>query len=117
MKRRFFGRIFLLYALTMLAAIVFVELYITNAVRNSHIDDLKTHLLAQATLISNDVSFNSPSAFDGLSRRFKEQTGLRVTLIALNGRVLGDSDRESSLMENHLGRPEVQQAILNGDGM
>jgi two-component system, OmpR family, phosphate regulon sensor histidine kinase PhoR len=117
MKHRIFGRIFFLYALTMLAAVVFVELYITNAVRTSHIDDLKQHLLAQATLISNDISFKSPSSFDSLCRRFKEQTGFRVTVIALNGRVLGDSDTDSQLMENHLGRPEVQQAILGDEGM
>src|SRR6185369_5208982 len=63
------------------------------------------------------ISFNSPSAFDSLCRRFKEQTGFRVTVIALDGRVLGDSDRESSLMENHLGRPEIQQALKDGSGM
>ena len=41
-------------------------------------------------------------------------TGLRITLIARDGVVLADSDKkgdEVSAMENHLGRPEVQQAL------
>ncbi len=117
MKRRLFGRIFLLYALIMLAAVMFVELYITNAVRNSHINDLREHLVAQAQLVSNGISFKPQTSLDNLCRQFKEQTGLRVTVITLDGRVLGDSDKESSLMENHLGRPEIQQALLNGTGM
>ena len=117
MKRRIFWRIFALHALLLLVAVVFTELYITNAVRTSHIDDLREHLAAQAALISNDISFKSSASLDSLCRQFKEQTGFRVTVIARDGRVLGDSDKESSLMENHAGRPEVQQALLNGTGM
>lgn len=117
MKRRIFGRIFLLYAITMLVVVVFTELFITDAVRSSYINDLQDHLLSQATLISNDISFKDQPPLDNLCKQFKEQTGFRVTIIALNGRVLGESDKESSLMENHAGRPEVQQALLNGTGM
>ena len=117
MKRRFFGRIFILYGLIMLAAIVLVELSITSAVRSNHLNDLREHLTAQATLISDNISFTPESALDGLCRQFKEQTGYRVTVISLDGRVLGDSDKDSSVMENHLGRLEVQQALAEGSGM
>lgn len=117
MKGRIFGRIFLLYALLILASVVFIEFVITDAVRTSHINDLRDHLLSQATLISNDISFKSPLPLDSLCKQFKEQTGLRVTIIALDGRVLGDSDTGSSLMDNHAARPDVQQALLYGAGM
>ena len=101
----------------MLVAVVFIEFFITDAVRSSHINDLRDHLLSQATLISNDISFKDQPPLDNLCKQFKEQTGFRVTIIALDGRVLGDSDSESSLMENHAGRPEIQQALMNGTGM
>ncbi len=117
MKRRIFGRIFLLYAITILASIVFIEFFITNAVRSSHIHDLRDHLLSQATLISNDISFKAQPPLDNICRQFKEQTGFRVTIIALDGLVLGDSDSDSSRMDNHAGRPEVQQSFLYGTGM
>ncbi len=117
MKRHFFGRVFFLYAVIMLAAVVFVEFFITDAVRSSHINDLRNHLLSQATLISNDISFLDQPSLDNLSKQFKEQTGSRVTIVALDGRVLGDSDTRSSLMDNHLNRSELQQALLYGDGM
>ena len=117
MKQRIFGRIFILYAFIMLAAVVFVELFITDAVRTSHINDLRDHLTSQAALISNDVSFKGQPALDNLCKQFKEQTGFRVTIIALDGRVLGDSDAKSSPMDNHAGRPEIQQSLLYGTGM
>jgi two-component system phosphate regulon sensor histidine kinase PhoR len=43
--------------------------------------------------------------------------GSRETIIALNGKVLGDSDTDSTHMDNHSHRQEIQQASLNGIGM
>jgi hypothetical protein len=34
----------------------------------------------------------------------KEKTGLRITVIDMSGKVLGDSDNDSSMMNNHAGR-------------
>lgn len=43
--------------------------------------------------------------------------GLRVTLISLDGRVLFDShSRQATPLDNHLQRPEVQQALVRGNG-
>lgn len=41
---------------------------------------------------------------------------LRVTFIAQDGTVLGDSDADPAKMENHKGRPEVKAAMENGYG-
>jgi two-component system phosphate regulon sensor histidine kinase PhoR len=117
MKRRIFGRIISLYALTMLAAIVFVELYIAESIRSNYINNLREHLTAQATLIANDVSFDTQTSLDGFCQQLKQATGFRVTVIALDGKVLGDSDKESPLMNNHADRPEIRQASTSGTGM
>jgi two-component system phosphate regulon sensor histidine kinase PhoR len=42
----------------------------------------------------------------------KEETGARVTIVASDGKVLGDSDTASSLMDNHAHRPEIEQSVL-----
>ena len=63
--------------------------------------------LAQAELKEND------------SHTFINNTigaGTRVTLIDSDGRVLADSADNADEMENHLGRPEIQQAINEGEG-
>jgi two-component system phosphate regulon sensor histidine kinase PhoR len=54
-----------------------------------------------------------------LSHDLAKETGLRVTVIARDGTVIGESDKpESDLknIENHLARPEVQQALHEGIG-
>jgi len=116
-RQGLFRRIFILYAVIMVFAVLSVELYITDTVRENHINDLKQNLLIQATLISSNISFKTQSPLDTICRQLKEETGSRVTIIALDGKVLGDSDTASIEMENHGHRQEIQQAQLNGEGM
>jgi len=116
MKKHFFKRIFVLYFLGLLALIIFLELYATNVVRKNYIDELKNSLSIQATLIAENIKFKGKTDFDSLCRDIKKKTGTRVTLIAQDGKVVGDSDNDSAVMENHAGRPEVQQANISGTG-
>ncbi len=117
MKRGIFRRIFIIYAFILLLAVLVIELYITSTVRESYVKDLQNNLTVQASLISNDLPFKTPSPLDDLCKRLKETTGARVTIIAPDGRVLGDSDSDSTRMDNHGHRQEIQQASLNGTGM
>ncbi|MGQ9810422.1 MAG: two-component system histidine kinase PnpS [bacterium] len=60
------------------------------------------------------------SEIDALADRIGEQLGLRVTIISTDGTVLGDSDldiEEIAKVENHLDRPEIQEAINKGIGV
>src|SRR6266852_597403 len=43
------------------------------------------------------------------------RSGARVTVIAADGRVLADSAEDPQKMENHIGRPEIQQAFASGE--
>jgi two-component system phosphate regulon sensor histidine kinase PhoR len=56
----------------------------------------------------------------GTIEQLGRQLSLRATLIGSNGRVLGDSGVERSRidsLENHAGRPEVQEAFRLGTGV
>jgi two-component system phosphate regulon sensor histidine kinase PhoR len=117
MNRGVFKRIFILYAVLVLLAFLFIELSITNAIREHYLAGLRQNLSVQASLIADSISFDRRHSLDDLCKKIKDKTGARVTVIALDGRVLGDSDSDSSIMENHAHRPEVQQAALNGTGM
>lgn len=116
MKRNIFRRIFILYALVTLLAVFVAEVYIASAVRKSYIENLRGRLLAQIHLIARNLPFGQTN-IDALCREFKRDTGARVTVIALDGRVVGDSDTDSSLMDNHLHRKEIEQSLLSGTGM
>ena len=117
MKRGIFRRIFILYAIIVLLSVFFIENFVTSTIREHYIDGLNQNLIVQASLIADHVSFRPEHNIDSACQESKEKTGARVTIIALDGRVLGDSDADSSYMENHAHRPEIQQAALNGTGM
>ena len=50
------------------------------------------------------------------ARIFGTSNGERVTFIAADGTVLGDSDTDAAAMENHLGREEIREAEAAGIG-
>ncbi|MEX0717411.1 MAG: ATP-binding protein [Planctomycetaceae bacterium] len=43
-----------------------------------------------------------------------DRSDLRMTLVAENGTVLGDTEGDPAIMENHAGRPEIQAARQRG---
>ena len=116
MRGHIFRRIFLLYFIVLLLSVIVIELYITNVVRSDHVNNLKDSLLIQARLISENISFDPSGPLDEFCRQMKEKTGSRITVIDMSGKVLGDSDNESSRMDNHAGRLEIQQALVSGAG-
>jgi two-component system phosphate regulon sensor histidine kinase PhoR len=116
MKSGIFRRIFILYALVLLLTVLFAELYITSTVRESYTDNLKQNLSVQINLISRTIPFDE-SGLDKLCRQLKKDTGARVTVIASDGKVIGDSDTDSALMDNHLHRTEIEQSLLFDTGM
>jgi two-component system phosphate regulon sensor histidine kinase PhoR len=114
-KARIFRRIFLIYAVVLLMAGLFTELYITSAVRENYVANLEEHLVEMLPLVARTVSFATPD-LDDLCRTLKGEIGARVTVILIDGKVIGDSDHDSASMENHSNRTEVQQAVLRGTG-
>jgi two-component system phosphate regulon sensor histidine kinase PhoR len=116
MKKGIFKRIFILYGLVVLVSGLFGEVYITSAVRENYIDNLKKNLLSQVNLISKSISFTQTS-LDNLCKQLRKDTGARVTIILSDGKVIGDSDQDSALMDNHLHRTEIEQSRLFDTGM
>ncbi len=116
MKQGIFKRIFLFSVVILVLAVAGTELYVTGTVREDRIASLRDELVIQAGFLGREADFTSPD-LDALARRMKETVHARVTIIGLNGNVLGDSDHASATMDNHRSRLEVQQADLAGSGM
>lgn len=93
-------------------------LYLNNFVRNTRINDLRSQLNNDAHLVveASLPYLPSPDALDALAKRLGKQIDARVTIIAADGTVLGDSDEDPANMDNHLTRPEVSEALSSGVG-
>ncbi len=83
--------------------------------------DLQRDAIIVRDVFETQLASPQPNRTDinRICHQLSKQTGLRITVIAPDGTVIGESDKpESDLqnIENHLARPEVQQAIRVGVG-
>ncbi len=114
-------RIAIPYLLLILLAMGGLSLYLSDLVRESHLADLRGKLTAEARLIGDAVGRladwgEAGGEFDGLAQHYADILDARVTFIAADGIVVGDSHADRTQMDNHLGRPEVQEALGSGAG-
>jgi two-component system phosphate regulon sensor histidine kinase PhoR len=108
-------RIAIPFIVLILAAIGGLGFYLSDFMRDNYMDNLRSELISEARLLSNAsqpyFSSGQEAELDALADRLGEQIDTRITIIALNGTVLGDSERDPATMENHADRPEVIQAL------
>src|ERR1700720_1057836 len=91
--------------------------YSSASIRNFYTSSLSLRLEQEAHLLARILPFQleGPSLDSFCQQRAKE-IGARITVIATDGRVLGDSAEQSSKMENPRSRPEVLDAFAKGTG-
>lgn len=116
MKPVLFRRILLSYLLIAPLLLIPLELYLSSAIKDNYILNLRESLITQARLISDQIPASFTHNLDDFCKRFKEKIGARVTIIDSSGRVLGDSDEPSEMMENHSDRPEIKDAEISDIG-
>jgi two-component system phosphate regulon sensor histidine kinase PhoR len=114
-------RIAVPYVLLILVSMLGLAVYASNQVRDARLADLETQLLAQARMMSASLTTllrqeQDGAQLDALAARWASSVEARVTIIGADGVVLGESHQDRALMDNHLLRPEVQQALATGQG-
>lgn len=93
--------------------------YLTSFARNSQLDNLRSHLEKEAKITSEaalPTFLNQGGGLDALAKKLGKEIDARVTIIAVDGKVLGDSHEDPPVMENHAARPEVKDALTSGLG-
>lgn len=109
------GRLAWTYALVVVIVIGVLGQYLSSTARDFYLDGLQTDLLNEATLI-NDVMARDIAAdgdavdLDALAKTLGRQIDARITFVAPNGTVLGDTNAAATQMENHRNRPEIAAA-------
>ncbi|MFZ8933084.1 MAG: ATP-binding protein [Bacteriovoracaceae bacterium] len=80
--------------------------------KKSVIIDTKNHL----KLIEDYLIDSTKSPIEVCQSSFFKRSKYRVTLIQQNGTVLCDNKKQTDNMHSHKDRPEIQEALLNGEG-
>jgi two-component system phosphate regulon sensor histidine kinase PhoR len=114
---RFRTKIFITSLAVAAAALTIAAVMIAWELRTEERSLIEGRLTDQASLIaellSRDTTLTTGTVIDDEADRLAEVLGGRVTLVAADGRVLGDSTVDGdalAALDNHLERPEVQIA-------
>ena len=94
-------------------------IYVVRFVDDNQTNNLRTSLTNEAkiTAAASQPFFpSSTSSLDTLAKQLGTDINARVTIIAADGTVLGDSEQNPATMENHSTRPEVMAALATGYG-
>jgi two-component system phosphate regulon sensor histidine kinase PhoR len=113
-------RIAVAYVLLMLGVMAGLSSYLLDLQRSTYVASLRERMDAEVALLGPGAlalvaEADTPDAALQV-RAWSRALGARVTVIAVNGAVLADSESETGEMDNHLYRPEVQQALSYGAG-
>jgi two-component system phosphate regulon sensor histidine kinase PhoR len=114
-------RIAIPYILLIVGGLAGLTLYLAGFVRATYLANLRARSASQARLLAEVVTprlvEEGPRAeLTALFGEYAAILGARLTLIGADGIVLADSHEDPTRMDNHLFRPEVQQALALGEG-
>jgi len=114
-------RIAIPYGALILLIMLGLTAYLSGLVRQAYLASLEAQLGAEARLTADGTapllaSRAGPETLDPLAKHWAGLLGTRVTIIGSDGTVLGESHANRPQMDNHLRRPEVQQALATGQG-
>ncbi len=117
MKNSLFFKILKGYIIIIVVIILLFFFYSKTVIKNHNLNILKQKLKDTNYLIGlklKDANLSDLNKINILLKDIKNNLNTRITIIDLEGNVIADSDYEAKQMENHINRPEIQQALRYG---
>ena len=113
-KKRLLRHLFPSYLLITLISLIAVTWYASNSTRHFFLDQTAADLLTRARLLENQIpQFLGPletSVVDAMCKEIGVSSATRITVILPSGVVIGDSNEDPAIMDNHALRPEIIEA-------
>jgi len=112
MRVRSFLKVFGSYLILVLLAIAVLDFFLTPKIQDIMTKSIEDDMFGIAKIVTLMPKENITSNIPEIAK----QLNLRVTFIDSAGRVISDSQTGAKQMDNHLNRPEIQQAKSDGRG-
>ena len=121
MKRPWNNRLIYTFFLSYLAIIILLSLgfflYSRSLLRDFYASWLDKMMEQKTQALARLLPWqDEPGSLDAFCRTLANELGVRITVIAQDGTVIGDSDEPATGIENHGSRPEVIEALSRGAG-
>lgn len=116
--KRLSSKIFLSHLLVILFLTSLIVVFSFRIIKS----DYQQTLVNNLTSLNNTFQFklkdyiidNKVDKIDSLTKAIGKEINIRITVVDMNGRVIGDSESNPETMDNHKNRPEILKA-LNGE--
>ncbi|OPY92437.1 MAG: sensory histidine kinase CreC [Syntrophaceae bacterium PtaU1.Bin231] len=108
---RFLG-VFISYLILVLLTLAVLDFFLTPRIRDIITQGIEQQMAGTAKALA----LMPGDDLEPRVRDIAETLGMRLTLIDPSGRVIADSEADARAMENHLNRPEIEQARASGQG-
>ena len=115
-------RIALPYIFLILFIMITTAVFLAYNFRQQSLLKLQEKVATEASLLAEELSHYPGNIdivnddFDSFADTWSEIINARITIIAPDGTVVGESQADRFEMDNHLDRPEVQEALAEGLG-
>ncbi|MGC9314764.1 MAG: hypothetical protein ACP5G4_03940, partial [bacterium] len=118
MRGSLLRRQFYFAVITLSAAVGGLLLIFSNLSSKTLIDETSKALLRERILFDEILCDTLTEAqIDSIAKNLGNRTKVRFTVILPDGRVIADSEKPPSTMENHADRPEIITAMAEGKGV
>ncbi len=108
------------YLFITLIALSAVSWYAANFLSDYFIQrtftDLKTQGRIAEVMIARQMDPLDADAIDRICKQIGKSVPTRITVVLVDGKVIGDSEENPANMDNHAERPEIRTAISGGVG-
>jgi two-component system phosphate regulon sensor histidine kinase PhoR len=111
-KSRLFLKIFAAYSVALLTVLTLDSFFVASQTRQDISRQIKDELIMNGQILRLMPLEQVVKNIHLLSEALKA----RVTVVNAVGRVLEDSERDAPNFDNHLNRPEIQEARVKGQG-
>lgn len=119
-RRQLLWQLYFPYLVVTILSLTAVTWYATTSLRRFYHEQAVIDLRVRARLVLDQIGPHlvkeDTASVQRVCRSLGEEALARVTVIRPDGSVIADSDEDPSLMENHVDRPEVIEALHGGVG-
>jgi len=113
---KFFGAFSVLILIVVFVLNFFVSLKLHEHFEYKISAELKSNAVLVGDILQTDLIEGRFEDIRQKTSQLAEKLDLRITVVDSQGRILGDSEKEPSLMESHSDRLEIIEAIKTGFG-
>jgi two-component system phosphate regulon sensor histidine kinase PhoR len=120
-RKRLLWQLFSSHLFIIVISLLALTWYASRAVPRFYLRQKAEELEARARLLEGEIVerlvSGETASVDSLCKELGRTSSTRITVVLTSGRVIGDTEEDPTVMDNHAKRPEIMQALAGRKGV